>query len=59
MESALIGCPTVGIVRFNSDWLSSKTQDNLCRHNFSGALNRDGKAVRDGIVHAGGGLGIG
>jgi len=24
-ESALIGCPTVGIVRFNSDWLSSKT----------------------------------
>ena len=25
MESALIGCPTVGIVRFNSDWLSSKT----------------------------------
>ena len=25
MESALIGCPTVGIVGFNSDWLSSKT----------------------------------
>jgi len=25
MESALIGCPTVGIVRFNSDWLSSET----------------------------------
>ena len=40
MESALIGCLTVGIVRFNSDWLSLKnTQYNLCGHNFSGALN--------------------
>ena len=25
MESALTGCPTVAIVRFNSHWLSSKT----------------------------------
>ena len=25
MESALIGCPTVGIVRFNFDCLSSKS----------------------------------
>jgi len=24
-KSALTGCPTVGIVRFNSDWLSLKT----------------------------------
>jgi len=25
MDSTLIGCPTEGILRFNSDWLSSKT----------------------------------